>query len=136
MRSTTRSLRIVTSERARVGHAAGEHGGGRLHRTHRLAHFRLGKAAGARAGRSAHRINRPRHTVDRGPEATADDHVVRYCITRFVPEPNAAIDESLETVMYDLNRTLTPVHITIDGVVVAIAGCGGRVRDDALDSLQ
>jgi len=38
--------------------------------------------------------------------------------------------------MNDLNRTLTPVHIVIDGVVVAIAGLGDRVRDDALDSLQ
>lgn len=51
-------------------------------------------------------------------------------------EPNAAIDESLKTVMNDLDRTLTPVHITIDGVVLATAGLGDRVRDDALDSLQ
>ena len=38
--------------------------------------------------------------------------------------------------MNDLDRTLTPVHITIDGVVLAVAGLGDRVRDDALDSLQ
>ena len=38
--------------------------------------------------------------------------------------------------MNDLDRTLTPVHITIDGVVLATAGLGDRVRDDALDSLQ
>ena len=47
-----------------------------------------------------------------------------------------SVYESLHNVRNDLYRTLTLVHIAIDGVVVAIEGLGDRIRDDALDSLQ
>jgi Cu2+-exporting ATPase len=47
-----------------------------------------------------------------------------------------SIDESMERVINTLDRTLTPVYVAIDGVLVAIAALGDRVRDDALESLQ
>jgi Cu2+-exporting ATPase len=35
-----------------------------------------------------------------------------------------------------MDPTLTPVHVVIEGVLVAAAGLGDRVRDDARDSLD
>jgi Cu2+-exporting ATPase len=36
----------------------------------------------------------------------------------------------------DIGRTLTPVHISVDGELVAMAGMGDRVRDDARPALD
>ncbi|QJR37019.1 heavy metal translocating P-type ATPase [Gemmatimonas groenlandica] len=81
-------------------------------------------------------VSASRHFAGGGLEGTVDGHIVRIGSPRFVRESTISIDESMERVMNDLDRTLTPVHIGIDGVLVAIAGLGDRVRDDALDSLQ
>ena len=81
-------------------------------------------------------VTASRHVAGGGLEGTVDGHTVRIGSPRFVRESTAVIDESLGQVMNHLDRTLTPVHIAIDGVVVAIAGLGDRVRDDALASLQ
>jgi Cu+-exporting ATPase len=35
-----------------------------------------------------------------------------------------------------MDRTLTPVYVAVDGVIVAVAGLGDRIRDDALASLN
>jgi Cu2+-exporting ATPase len=35
-----------------------------------------------------------------------------------------------------MDKTLTPVHVAVDGRLVAVAGLGDRVRDDAMASLQ
>ncbi len=81
-------------------------------------------------------VSASRHVAGGGLEGTVDGHTVRIGSPRFVRESMISIDESLERVINDLDRTLTPVHIAIDGVLVAIAGLGDRVREDALDSLQ
>jgi len=81
-------------------------------------------------------VTASRHIVGGGLEGTVDGHRVRIGSPRFVRESMASIDSSLERVINDLDRTLTPVHIAIDGVLVAIAGLGDRVREDALESLQ
>ena len=81
-------------------------------------------------------VTASRHIAGGGLEGTVDGRVVRIGSPRFVRESVVSIDQSLGQVMHDLDRTLTPVHIAIDGVLVAIAGLGDRVRDDALESLQ
>ncbi|WP_310569154.1 heavy metal translocating P-type ATPase [Gemmatimonas sp.] len=81
-------------------------------------------------------VSASRHVVGGGLEGTVDGRAVRVGSPRFVRESMISIDESLHPVINDLDRTLTPVHIAIDGVLVAIAGLGDRVREDALVSLQ
>lgn len=81
-------------------------------------------------------VSTSRHVAGGGLEGTVDGHTVRIGSPRFVRESVMSIDPSLERVINDLGHTLTPVHIAIDGVLVAIAGLGDRVREDALDSLQ
>ncbi len=82
------------------------------------------------------RVSASRHIAGGGLDGIVDGHVVRIGSPRFVRESIITIDESLQRVMNDLDRTLTPVHIAIDGVVVAVGGLGDRIREDALDSLQ
>ncbi|WP_373064328.1 heavy metal translocating P-type ATPase [Gemmatimonas sp.] len=81
-------------------------------------------------------VSASRHIAGGGLEGTVDGYVMRIGSPRFVRESILSVSESLHSVINDLDRTLTPVHIAIDGVVVAIAGLGDRVRDDALDSLR
>ena len=88
------------------------------------------------SGLPAATVSASRHIAGGGLEGTVDGHAVRIGSPRFVRESVVSIDPSLGRVINDLDRTLTPVHITIDGVLVAIAGLGDRIRDDALESLQ
>ena len=81
-------------------------------------------------------VTASRHVAGAGLEGVVDGYAVRIGSPRFLREATTAIDESLRSVMNDLDRTLTPIHIAVDGVVVAIAGLGDRVRDDALDALR
>jgi Cu2+-exporting ATPase len=81
-------------------------------------------------------VSASRHVAGGGLEGTVDGHTVRIGSPRFVRESTMSIDESMERVINTLDRTLTPVYVAIDGVLVAIAALGDRVRDDALESLQ
>lgn len=81
-------------------------------------------------------VSASRHIAGGGLEGTVDGRTVRIGSPRFVQESLISIDEPLAAVMNVVDRTLSPVHIAIDGVLVAIAGLGDRVREDALDSLQ
>ena len=81
-------------------------------------------------------VSASRHITGGGLEGTVDGHAVRIGSPQFVRESMVSIDPSLAFVINDRDRTLTPVHIAIDGVLVAVAGLGDRVRDDALESLQ
>ncbi len=80
-----------------------------------------------------------RHVAGGGLEGLVDGHRVRIGSPRFVRETATNIEPSVRDGLAAMNRTLTPVHIAVDGVVVAAAGLGDRVRDDAriaLDALR
>ena len=87
-------------------------------------------------GLPAATVSASRHIAGGGLEGVVDGHTVRIGSPPFVRESTGSIDEALAGVINVLDPTLSPVHIAIDGVLVAIAGLGDRIRDDALDSLQ
>lgn len=80
------------------------------------------------------------HVSGGGMIGAIDGHVVRVGSPAFVRDGLDAaardIDVSLADAINAIDRTLTPVHVAIDGVLVAAAGLGDRIRDDALESLQ
>jgi Cu2+-exporting ATPase len=65
-----------------------------------------------------------------------DGRHVRVGSPRFVAEAAVATDTALQQAIDAMDRTLTPVHVTVDGVLVAAAGLGDRIRDDAASALQ
>ena len=85
-------------------------------------------------------VLREMHVSGGGMVGTIDGHVVRIGSPAFVRDgidANAGnSDISLHSAINAIDRTLTPVHIAIDDVLVAAAGLGDRIRDDALVSLQ
>ncbi len=80
------------------------------------------------------------HVSGGGMTGTIDGRVVRVGSPAFVRAgldgelSNA--DSSVTDAIAAIDRTLTPVHVAIDGELVAAAGLGDRIRDDALVSLQ
>jgi Cu2+-exporting ATPase len=81
-------------------------------------------------------VSESRHVTGGGLEGVIDGRVVRIGSPRFVAAAPADASDDVRRAIHDADRTLTPVHIAIDGVLVALAGMGDRVRDDALQSLQ
>jgi len=82
------------------------------------------------------------HTAGGGMVGTADGHVVRVGSPTFV---RAGLDQHRDERSSDpilaakidaIDRTLTPVYVAVDGVLLAAAGLGDRVREDALQSLD
>jgi len=80
------------------------------------------------------------HVSGGGMVGTIDGHVVRVGSPAFVRDGISVSagepDGSLVGAINAIDRTLTPVHVAVDGVLVAGAGLGDRIRDDALVSLQ
>jgi Cu2+-exporting ATPase len=74
--------------------------------------------------------------VGGGLEGVIDGRVVRIGAPRFVAEGTTRIAPAMTAALDTMDRTLTPVHIAVDGEFVALAGMGDRVRDDALAALQ
>ena len=87
-------------------------------------------------GLSPAAVSSSRHVAGGGLEGVVGGHAVRIGSPAFVRESTVVIDRALEAVLHDVDRTLTPVHVAIDGKIVAIAGLGDRIRDDALVALQ
>lgn len=81
-------------------------------------------------------VTTSRHVAGGGLEGEIDGRTVRIGSPRFVAERTHAVDASVRDAMSTVDRTLTPVHVSVDGVLVAIAGLGDRVREDAAASLQ
>ena len=81
-------------------------------------------------------VTASRHLAGAGLEGTVHGHVVRIGSPAFVRGAASMGDDALREVAAHLDHTLTPVHIAVDGVVVAIAGLGDRIREDALDAIQ
>jgi Cu2+-exporting ATPase len=81
-------------------------------------------------------VEQSRHVVGGGLEGVIDGRVVRIGAPRFVAEGTRRIAPAMTAALDTMDRTLTPVHIAVDGEFVALAGMGDRVRDDALAALQ
>jgi Cu2+-exporting ATPase len=77
-----------------------------------------------------------KHVAGGGLEGMIDGRHVRVGSPRFVAEAAVATDAALQQAIDAMDRTLTPVHVAIDGVLVAAAGLGDRIRDDAASALQ
>jgi Cu2+-exporting ATPase len=77
-----------------------------------------------------------KHVAGGGLEGTIDGRRVRVGSPRFVAESAAAVDPAVQHPIEAMDRTLTPVHVSVDGVLVAAAGLGDRIRDDAAASLD
>ncbi len=93
------------------------------------------RAFGAeRSGAAALVISDAKHVAGGGLEGTVSGHRVRIGSPRFIRESatNGLVRDGLAT----MDRTLTPVHIAVDGELVAVAGMGDRIRDDARSSLD
>jgi Cu2+-exporting ATPase len=76
-----------------------------------------------------------RHVAGGGLEGRVDGHQVRIGSPRFVRDGSAEVEASIRDGLAVMDRTLTPVHIAVDGTLVAAAGLGDRIRDDAQQSL-
>ena len=81
-------------------------------------------------------VEQSHHVVGGGLEGVIDGRVVRIGAPRFVAEGTRRIAPAMTAALDTMDRTLTPVHIAVDGEFVALAGMGDRVRDDALAALQ
>lgn len=80
-------------------------------------------------------VEHAQHVAGGGLEGRIDGRVVRIGSPRFVAERTDRIDPTVAAALEAVDRTQTPVHVAVDGVLVAIAGLGDRIRDDALGSL-
>lgn len=97
--------------------------------------FRRGLAAhAAQAARLA--VRDAKHIAGGGLEGVVDGHRVRIGSPKFVRQAASDADMELQQAIAAMDRTLTPVYIAVDGVIVAAAGLGDRIRDDALASLN
>lgn len=95
-------------------------------------------------------VTEARHVMGGGLEGVIDGHLVRIGSPRFVATQTTSIASGLQPTLQpalqqtaggtnaddEIGRTLTPVHVSVDGELVAIAGLGDRVRDDARVSLD
>lgn len=77
-----------------------------------------------------------RHVAGGGIEGVVQGHHVRIGSPRFVLASAAVMDERVRALMTSMDRTFTPVYVAVEGIVVAAAGLGDRVRDDARASLD
>lgn len=83
-------------------------------------------------------VQEAKHIAGGGLEGMVDGHRVRIGSPRFVREGlgGRPIDIAIHEDITAMDRTLTPVHIAVDGVLLAAAGLGDRIRDDARTSLD
>lgn len=81
---------------------------------------------------AVHAVQEAEHVVGGGLRGVVSGHRVQVGSPRFVQ----CAASSPGVIWPELERTLTPVHVAVDDVLVAVAGLGDRVRADALPSLQ
>ena len=82
-------------------------------------------------------VQESRHIAGGGLEGVVDGHFVRIGSPRFVRDAvGVSIDASMQSQLESMDRTLTPVFVSVDGALVAAAGLGDKIRDDARDSLD
>lgn len=71
-----------------------------------------------------------------GVQGTVNGTTVRVGRPDWVTESARRIDPALLNALTAFEDTLTPVYVSVDGVVVAGAGLGDAIRTDALESLR
>lgn len=76
------------------------------------------------------------HVMGGGLEGVVGGHHLRIGSQQFVNRNNPRVAPEIEQFAFSLEQVLTQVWIDVDGVVVAVAGLGDRIRDDALRSLE
>ncbi|AMW06215.1 heavy metal translocating P-type ATPase [Gemmatimonas phototrophica] len=81
-------------------------------------------------------VERSQHVVGGGLEGVINGQIIRVGSPRFVAQTLTETPDHLLAAITALDPTHTPVHIAIDGVLVALAGLGDQIREDALASLQ
>ncbi len=75
------------------------------------------------------------HVIGGGLRGVVDGRELVVGSPTFVRAQASDGTRTLEQAIGTMDRTLTPVLVAMDGVVVAAAGIGDRIRADALDSL-
>jgi P-type Cu2+ transporter len=81
-------------------------------------------------------VERSQHVVGGGLEGVINGQFVRVGSPRFVAQTLTETPAALHDAIRTLDATHTPVHVSIDGVLVALATLGDKIREDALASLQ
>ncbi|MEP6834901.1 MAG: heavy metal translocating P-type ATPase [Gemmatimonas sp.] len=76
-----------------------------------------------------------RHVMGGGIEGVVDGHDVVVGSPRFVRAHSSSAERTSASALVELEPALTPVHVAVDGLVVALAGMGDRVREDVGASL-
>jgi len=78
-------------------------------------------------------VSASQHMMGGGLEGTVEGRMIRIGAPRFVQESVHSTDPLLGGVTLD--PTLTPVHVAVDGQLVAVAGLGDQIREDAAEAL-
>ncbi len=82
-----------------------------------------------------HPVDKALHVSGGGLGGTVLGHNVLVGSPAFVRSRVARGAPALEIAIAAMDQTLTPVLIAVDGVLLAAAGVGDRIRDDALSAL-
>lgn len=80
-------------------------------------------------------VEQSQHVAGGGMDGVVAGYTVRIGSPRFVRAQAPHISAVMQRRIAQMDRTLTPVHIAVDGELVAVAGLGDRVRDDAQAAL-
>lgn len=75
------------------------------------------------------------HTAGGGLEGVVDGHHVRIGSPRFVAQGIDRVALHAEAAVELADPRYTPVHIAVDGELIAVAALGDRIRDDAAVAL-
>jgi Cu2+-exporting ATPase len=81
-------------------------------------------------------VERARHVIGGGLEGIVEGRLVHVGSPRFVAQHTTGTDAAVGVALDTTDRTQTPVHVAVDGVLLAVAALGDRTRDDARASLQ
>ncbi len=83
-----------------------------------------------------HAVEGAAHVTGAGVHGVVDGHDVYVGSPAFVRAKSQVGSTALEHAVAGMDPTLTPVLVAVDGVQVAVAGLGDRIRADALPALQ
>jgi P-type Cu2+ transporter len=85
---------------------------------------------------AVHAVQDAEHVVGGGLTGVVNGQRVHVGSPRYVQQATQPINNAWSEIGGALAPTLTPVHVAVDGELVAVAGLGDKVRADTLPSLQ